>query len=83
MEASLSKTTRKLLPPTGLTKGDRQIGKLRQRRSTRIRTLTQAEVVLRPGLRGPRPTQNLQLNCLGIRSPRVIPLLFLDPERRL
>ena len=27
--------------------------------------------------------QNLRLNCLRSRSPRVIPLLFSDPKRRL
>lgn len=66
--------------PTELMKDDGQIGKLRQREKCIFET---TEVVLRAGLRAPDPTQNLQLNCLEIRSLRVVSLLFLDPKRKL
>lgn len=65
----------------GLMKSDGEIGKLRHRRSTHIRTFAQTKVVLRPGLRCPRAHQNLQLNYFGTGSYRIVPLLFLDPKR--
>lgn len=69
MEASLSKTTRELYPHR-LLKGDGQIGKWRQREEEHTAQDICSEVVLRSGLGGPGPHQNLQLLCFGIRSYR-------------
>lgn len=64
--------------------GDRQTGKLRQRGGNYTHQDTGSGTgSSKARIQGSQTHQNLQLNCLRSRSPRVITLLFLAPKRRL